>query len=249
MSSRILNLLFIGALILLWSGGSPALAREFPVRAAADGGARIDQARIRGLLETFLAVRAESLPLARIRFKAVENIKPFMLPAGNATCEIVPSDPGVIASRRFSLIFRVDGRVKANLAVRTELEVIAPVAVAALDLPRGAVIAAGDVYMAERNLSSLREPYLEAESLVGKRVRRALRAGAVLQKGLLETPPVVRRGDLVTMTVRSGGLLLTAQGAARQNGITGETIRVRNSSSKKDVLCQVVGPGQVSVEM
>jgi len=249
MSVRILSILHVWTLLLLWSGGSPALAREFPVEPDSDGRARIDRTQVRGLLEAYLADRSESLPLAKVRIKSVENIKPIMLPAGETTCEIVPSDPAIIDSRRFSMIFRVDGRVQANLAVRTDLEVIAPVAVAAIDLPRGAIIARGDVYMAERDLDSLREPYLNAEALIGKSVRRSLRAGAVMQKGLLETPPVVRRGDLVTMTVRSGALLLTARGAARENGVTGETIKVRNNVSQKDILCKVTGPGQVNVEM
>lgn len=248
MVKRFADICFVLALALLLGAG-PARALEFPVAPGADGRTRVDQDRVSGLLEAYLVARAEALPAARVRFKEIEKVKPQILPEGTATCELVPADPAIIGSRRFSLIFRVDGRVAANLALRTELEALAPVAVAALDLPRGAVLAPGDVRLLERDLTDLREPCLDADYLVGKSLRRSVRAGEALQKGVLDTPPVVRRGDLVTMTLRSGSLLLTAQGAARENGVTGESIRVRNNSSQKEVLCRVTGPGAVEVEI
>ena len=236
-------------LLLTVAAGRPVLALELPVSTDSATGAFIDQTLVRGLLEDFLAARTDVLPAARIRIKSLGTVRPFTLPAGEVTCEVVPANPAIIGSRSFSLIFRVDGRVRENLALRTRLEAFAPVAVAAIDLPRGAVVAPGDLRLMERNLGVLREPFLDTESLVGKRVRRALRAGEVLRKGLLDTPPVVRRGDLVSVMLRSGRLLLTAKGRARDNGVTGETIRVRNIASNKELLCRVVAPGMVDVEI
>ena len=42
--------------------------------------------------------------------------------------------------------------------------------------------------------------------------------------------------------------MLTAAGEAKQDGRTGEAIRVMNSNSRKEILCQVVAPGLVKVE-
>lgn len=250
MAIRILRLLLVGLVLapaLLGPGRAGAL--ELPVPAAADGVVRVAPELVRGLLENYLAARAEVLPAARVGFKTIEPVRPFDLPAGVASCEITPTDPAIIGSRRFSLIFRVDGRVQANLALRTELEALAPVVVVAGDLPRGAVLSEKDLRLAERDISNLREPYREVAPLVGKGARRALKSGEVLQKGVLATLPVVRRGEAVTMTVRSGDLLLSASGAALENGGLGEMIRVRNSSSQKEVAGRVTGPGKVDVEM
>ncbi len=249
MTNRVIRpwLVGLGLFLALFSAAAEAL--ELPVVAAADGVVRVSPELVKGLLEAYLEARAEILPAARVGFKSIEQIKPFVLPAGVATCEIVPADPAIIGSRRFSLIFRVDGRVQANLALRTELEALAPVAVAAGDLPRGAVLTLKDVRLLEKDISTLREPYLEVDTLVGKGLRRAVKAGEVLQKGVLATLPVVRRGELVLMTVRSGALVLTASGAALDNGGLGETIRVRNSSSQKEVVGRIVGPGKVELEM
>lgn len=241
---------FIGFLLLLalalpgW-----AAALELPVVAGADGVARVAPALVEELLEAYLLARADVLPAARLRFKSIEQIRPFGLPQGVATCEIIPADPAIIGSRRFSLIFRVNGRVQENLALRTELEALAPVVVAAADLPRGTVINAKDVRLVEKDITRLREPFRETAPLLGKGLRRAIKAGEVIQQGVLATLPVVRRGELVTLTVRSGALVLSANGAALDNGGLGETIRVRNSSSQKEVLGRITGPGKVDVEM
>jgi flagella basal body P-ring formation protein FlgA len=64
----------------------------------------------------------------------------------------------------------------------------------------------------------------------------------------IEIPPLVKRGEAVTMTARKGGILVTARGTAQQDGIEGAQIKVRNSSSQKEILCRVRAPGQVEVE-
>ena len=250
MPTRLLRPLLVGLVLLLVTAVSgPVAALELPVVAAADGVVRVAPELVKGLLEDYLVARAEVLPAARVSFKSIEAIKPFVLPAGVATCEIVPADPAIIGSRRFTLIFRVDGRVQANLALRTELVALAPVVVAGADLPRGAVLAAKDVQLVEKDITGLREYFRDIEPLLGKGVRRAIKAGEVFQNGVLVTLPVVHRGEQVTMTVRSGGLLLTASGSALANGGLGETIRVRNNSSQKEVSGRISGPGKVDVEM
>ena len=59
---------------------------------------------------------------------------------------------------------------------------------------------------------------------------------------------MIQRGDRVEILARRGSLVLTAVGEARQDGQGGETIRVMNSDSRREILCQVQAPGQVSVE-
>lgn len=204
--------------------------------------------QLRRFLEEYLEQHKHQLPDAEIRFKELRLPDPFSVPAGKLTCEINPSDPRILPSRRFNLILRVNGEVVENLAVSGTLEAMAEVAIAAGDLRRGALIEAGDIEMAERDLNQLRSPCFDAAELVGKRLKRSLRPGDAFERASIEFPPLVKRGEMVTMTARRGALVVTTRGLAQQNGLEGDMIRVRNTTSNKDILCRVTGPEAVSVE-
>jgi flagella basal body P-ring formation protein FlgA len=75
-----------------------------------------------------------------------------------------------------------------------------------------------------------------------------VRLGAAIDRTQIEFPPLIRRGEAVTIRLPQGRLLLSVAGEAQQDGREGETIRVRNSSSRKEILCRVITAGQVQVE-
>lgn len=228
-----------------------ALFLLLPVLAAAapaGGTLTVGPERMRGCLEEFVAGKKGVLPQGTVRFRSLDLPPPFIVPAGDLTCEVVPADPRILPSRRFSLIFRVDGRAVENLSVRGELEAIASVVVASSDLSRGAVLGEKDLNLVERDVTGLRNPSFDPKELIGKKVKRSVRLGEPLDRSAVENPPVVKRGDAVVITASKGGLTVTASGLARQDGEAGETITVRNSSSQKDILCRVSGPGAVHVE-
>lgn len=222
----------------------PALA------AAAPAGEKVTVGpeRVRACLEEFVAGKKNVLPQAAVRFRTLDLPPPFTVPAGDLACEVVPADPRILPSRRFTLLFRVDGQVVRNFSVSGELEAVAPVVVAAGELPRGAVLGEKDLNVVERDLAGLRNPCLDPKELIGKTLKRPVRLGEPFDRGAVEFPPLVKRGDVVAITASRKGLTATATGMALQEGKKGETITVRNSSSQKDILCRVAGPGAVEVE-
>ena len=60
---------------------------------------------------------------------------------------------------------------------------------------------------------------------------------------------MVRKGDHVVITARSGSLSVRMPGEALSKGGLSEQIRVRNLNSKRVVKARVIGPGQVEVAM
>ncbi len=87
----------------------------------------------------------------------------------------------------------------------------------------------------------------ERTSIVGKAARFSLRPGIAIRKSDVRPPLLVRRGELVTMEIRTPYILITARGRALDNGARGETVRLRNTQSKKILEATIVGPGRVSV--
>ncbi len=205
--------------------------------------------RVRKYLEDYLDQQRAKMPQTQIRFRHLHLPKAFAVPAGRLTCEINPSDPQVLSSNRFNLIFRVDGRAVKNIAVSATLEALTEVATTTSDLRRGTILHEENIEMAERDLNRLRAPCHDVEELLGQRLKRSLRKGDVLERSAIAFPPMIKRGEIVTITVQKGALTVTAKGMAQQNGSAGDLIRVRNINSQKDLICKVTGPVAVVVEL
>ena len=52
---------------------------------------------------------------------------------------------------------------------------------------------------------------------------------------------MIKRGERVEIRVQRGALMLTAAGEARQDGFEGDSIRVKNIESHREILCQARG--------
>lgn len=243
MKSLYRTLLILGILLL------PALgAAGVATPAAEPAMVQVTPEQVRSFLEDYLLSKQAFLPQARVGFRILELPEAFQVPAGQLSCDIHPSDPKILGSRRFTLIFRVDGQVVKNTAVRGELEAIAPVVIAAGELRRGTILAQSDLNVAELDLAGIRNPCSDPAELIGKKLKRSVRLGDPIDRQMVEFPPVIKRGELVTLTARKGALVLSATGVAREDGNAGETITVRNNASQKDVQARVVSPGAVDVE-
>lgn len=111
-----------------------------------------------------------------------------------------------------------------------------PVLVARRSLPPGHELGADDLALEERDVSRLVGGYLEDPGkAVGRRLGRAVAAGAVLAPGALEETLLVRRGQSVTLVVRQGALAIRMAGLALADGVEDERIRVRNTASDRIV--------------
>ena len=75
----------------------------------------------------------------------------------------------------------------------------------------------------------------EPELLSGMRLRMPLLAGAALSIDAVEQAPVVRRGQQVTMLVRTAGIEIRAAGIAMSDGQLSERISVQNQTTRRQV--------------
>jgi flagellar basal body P-ring formation protein FlgA len=81
----------------------------------------------------------------------------------------------------------------------------------------------------------------DASQLIGKSAVHLLRADQPVRAGDVQDPLLVRRGDLVTIELRTPTMELTAQGKALEDGAMGARIRVTNTRSNRAVDVTVVG--------
>ncbi|HPG29125.1 MAG TPA: flagellar basal body P-ring formation chaperone FlgA, partial [Myxococcota bacterium] len=139
---------------------------------------------------------------------------------------------------------RLVARNVVTAAIRVPERVVVPLR----DLPRGAVLAAGDLGYAERDGGRLPNDALhEVDQAIGLRLLRALRRDDVLREAALERVPLVERGDRVMLVLEQGALRIQAIGQAREAGGLGEWIRVVNLDSKRELSGRIDREGRVHV--
>ncbi len=207
----------------------------------------ISQDEMAGVLNDYLAEASQQLPRVELRFAAMHLPQPFKVPQGRLAFQVIPAKPEIIGSRRVTLLTRVDDQLVGNQSIRVELEALAEIVIAADNLRRGDLLGPDNVSLQYQDITTLKQPLFAAEDIYGKRLKRSVRLGQPLLEKQVEFPPLIKRGDRVKIQVQQGALLLTAAGEARQDGLRGESIKVMNSNSRREILCRVIAPGLVKV--
>ncbi len=112
----------------------------------------------------------------------------------------------------------------------------------------GDVISASDIeYIDMRQSSVTANMIVDARKLTGQTPRRGISALKPITTGDVQMPTLVKKGDLVTMILKSNTVSLTTQGRALEDGAEGSDVRVMNISSKQVVEAVVSGPQAVSI--
>lgn len=145
--------------------------------------------------------------------------------------------------RAFLLAALMAGAVPA--AAQT-VPAAAEVPVLVRDVEKGELLSAGDFAVEPRPLGQARGA-LDIDKAAGKEALRNLRAGSTVRSGDVIRPQLVRRGEPVSINVRSGGLTITAQGKALSGGAQGDLVRVINTATNRTLDGVVEKAGSVRI--
>jgi flagellar basal body P-ring formation protein FlgA len=122
------------------------------------------------------------------------------------------------------------------------------VPVAARTLERGAIIGAADIEKADITVLGARQTAItDPRDLVGKQLRRSVRAGQPFIGIDVKEPDLVRKGDTVSMVLRNGNLAIATAGRALEDGARDQVIKVQNIASRKVVEGRVSGAGSITI--
>jgi flagella basal body P-ring formation protein FlgA len=137
--------------------------------------------------------------------------------------------------------------VKAwKLYIPTRVRLMQPVVVANRALSRGQRLEAQDLRIEHRDVGDLRRPAVrDPAQVLGYRVHRPIPPGRVVDAAMLSAPVLVERGRRVRLAVRTQGMDISMSGQAMEDGALGDTVKVRNTSSRAIVEGVVTGAGTV----
>jgi flagella basal body P-ring formation protein FlgA len=186
---------------------------------------------------------------AEVNITAVRIKDDVLLPKGKIHHEVQRLHQSAPSRMQpVSIVFKVDGRFVRKVSALVSLEIMQNVVVSRKPIPRFKVITAQDVMMRQINVASMADTVIRSiERVVGKRARRAIGMHDAMHTNMVEWPPVVQKGDRVTIIAESGSLRITALGEVRGTGKVGEQVRVVNLDSKKNITAQVVDHRTVRV--
>jgi flagella basal body P-ring formation protein FlgA len=151
---------------------------------------------------------------------------------------------------RVTVKVRCEGSSPWTVFVPAQVRLFRDVVSAARPLRRAAIVEPADVVLRERDISLISQGYLTSlDQAIGQRLTRPMVADQVITLVHIEQAEVIRKGDQVVITARSGTLSVRMPGEALSNGSLSEQIRVKNLNSQRVIKAQVMAPGQVEVSM
>jgi flagella basal body P-ring formation protein FlgA len=184
----------------------------------------------------------------------VTAVLPAVSDPAEATLQAEPHSANVGPGRvQMNVTVYVAGEKKLMLPVYLEVRVVQAVVIARKSLGRGDVLSE-DTTITDRRAVDAAAKVPAPEVVMGRKLKRSLAAGAVVQTSDVEdlptqtSPALVKARQPVKMLTRSGSFTIRADGEALQEGRLDDLVRVQNTASKKVVVGKVTGPGTVEIE-
>ena len=186
----------------------------------------------------------------KIKVKSIQPGKQVVLPKGKIGYRIkAPKNMALLGKIPLSIIFDVNGSFKKKLWITADIEVTTEIIVTKRRIKRYKEITEDDIQSKKMNLAVLPSNIITNPELVlGKRAKRTINANVALRTDLIELPPLVRRGDIVSIIAESDGLRVTAMGVVKERGCKGAMVRVVNLGSNKKIYARVIDSNTVKVD-
>jgi flagella basal body P-ring formation protein FlgA len=86
------------------------------------------------------------------------------------------------------------------------------------------------------------------EDIVGRTLKKDVTAGTVITYSMLDDPVVIQKGEIVNIVAENKKLMVQAKGKAMEKGRVGDSIRVKNTLSEKEIFGKVVDDNTILVK-
>jgi flagella basal body P-ring formation protein FlgA len=141
------------------------------------------------------------------------------------------------------------GKIVQTVSLVVQVRLSRAMLTARRAINQDARIRAEDVDVTMMAVSRLDQAGLEdVNAVIGQRAKRFIPPGMTLTPDMLESVPLVRRGELVTLEATVGGVSIVTTAKADEDGRLHEVIRVRSLDGRRDEFDGVVvGAGKVRI--
>ncbi len=148
-----------------------------------------------------------------------------------------------------SVTVLANGAAVQQIPLLVNVSFVKTVVVAAHPLNVGAIVDAVDVRLVEMTFERFEHVGLsEPAAAIGQRVKRFVAPGTVVMPHDLEPVPLVKRGQIVDVHSRIGGVTIVTAGKVLEDGAYGDVVQLSmGERSRERSTATVTGPGHVTV--
>ncbi len=115
-------------------------------------------------------------------------------------------------------------------------------------LLKGDMLSIEDVYTKKGNIFNFHSSAIRtADVVVGKILKNSIRKDACLTESILSDPPLVKKGDIVTLISKNKNLRIVTSGISMEDGFINELVKVENFHSGKLIRGIVTEKSKVEV--
>ncbi len=185
-----------------------------------------------------------------VRVRDLQGGERVTVPSGDLSWEArIPDRFYQGGSIPVSLILRAGGEKDREIRVQARVEIYADVVMAKNSLRRHQTVGERDVQMVNKNITLFPgDVATDLQEVVGRRMVLSVNPQEILRKSMVEVPPLIKKGDRVTLLVENAHFQISCTGEAKEDGRAGERIKMVNISSQKEVFGRVVDGHTVQVD-
>jgi flagella basal body P-ring formation protein FlgA len=205
------------------------------------------------LAERAKAFVMDSLPNEGITYEIAVDRAPREIT--NAQCEDIQVRPR-LASGGFrpgvnTVVLDVvsSGKTVATSSAALTIKAVAQVLVATKSIRQGEAVSASNTSWERRDITYIRNAIMQSSNKDSQELiaKRTIQPGSAITAEWVELAPDVRRGDTVNLVVKCGNVALHTTAQVKQDGRSGDTIRIVSAVSQSEIRAQVVEPGLVEI--
>jgi flagella basal body P-ring formation protein FlgA len=142
----------------------------------------------------------------------------------------------------------INGKKTDRVSVTGLVALYETVLLAKRAFEKGEVLSKESVYAEKKNIFGLGDGYiLSVDAIEGKRLASAVRQGECITASLVVPPPLVQKGDIVSLVAQNESLLIVTKGICREDGFENDVIKIENLNSGKIIRGKIKEKSKVEV--
>ena len=162
--------------------------------------------------------------------------------------DLVIKDTNIDLGRRTVMISCLNSENYWQAKVFATIHITHDVIVSKKNLKRNSVIKASDLTLEPRKLFVPKMYFFNKNALVKKKLKHSIRKNEIIVDKHIALDYAVKKGQAITMQLKHNHVFIEAQGIALENGMQGETIKVKNSTSNKILYGIIVSAHSVLIK-